>query len=114
MIAEMSITKATRNELEAMYCTRGETGEIRIFDLVRRGPLKPRLDADQRTLTFEERLRRGKNRYSFVLQSEDEAQIIITREARRKASTSSTLTMRRGAARSDGCIARTTTSGELL
>ena len=105
-VSEMAVVKgAAKGDIEATYCTKSTSGEIAIYDLRRRGPLKARLDAAKNTITFEERLRRrGKRRFSFRVEGPDEARLGITREKGRTAPSSTTLVMRRGAS-TQGCLA---------
>ena len=104
-ITEMNILKAgPRGNVSATFCTRSATGEIAIYDLQRRGPFKPRIDASTHTLTFEERLRRGTRHFTFRAAAPEQATLERAYKKGRSRTGITTLTMVRGA-HPAGCLA---------
>lgn len=103
-IAEMNIAGTSARDFKATYCTRSRNGEIAIYDLQRRGRLKPRLDAPSRTLTFEERLRRGTRHFTFKAGAPKQATLERAYRKGRSRTGITKLTMTRGGDR-DGCLA---------
>lgn len=109
-VGEMNVTSAdAKGNVEGMYCTRSDTGEIAIYDLLRRGALNARHNARQATVTFEQKLRhRRKRRFRFEASDREHARLTVTREHRGATLGSTTLAMSRGAS-PQGCAAYTRT-----
>lgn len=104
--AEVEVTSATSKwDFDAIYCTRSRSGEITIYDLEPRGPLKARFDADTHSVAFEEKTRGGTIERRLEVRDGHTARLSRGRMKKRVRANVESITMMRGA-HDGGCLRR--------